>query len=139
LRFKCDTPSCPDRDQLADCAQAVVIISQSTLVNKPPGPRAGIRARRIGERRDVVDCTGQAGSPEVVAVLLTAALVPIAAADPTALDLVLGRWVCTRTGFAGFPALLGPLAGRSAVEPGGGGQAGVASAIRLGRRPPPTG
>lgn len=57
---------------------------------------------------------------------LTAALVPIATADPTALDLVLGRWVCALgPGFEGLPALLGPLTRRSTVEPAGGGQAGV--------------
>jgi hypothetical protein len=58
---------------------------------------------------------------------LTAHLVPIAAADPTALDLVLGRWICALgSGFAELPALLGPLSRRSTVEPAGGGQAGVA-------------
>ena len=57
---------------------------------------------------------------------LTAALVPIATADPTALDLVLGRWVCALgPGFEGLPTLLGPLTRRSTVEPAGGGQAGV--------------
>jgi hypothetical protein len=57
---------------------------------------------------------------------LTAKLVPIAAADPTALDLVLGRWICALgPGFEGLPALLGPLARRTTVEPSGGGQAGV--------------
>jgi hypothetical protein len=57
---------------------------------------------------------------------LTAALVPIAAADPTALDLVLGRWVgALGPGFDGLAALLELLAGRSTIEPAGGGQAGV--------------
>lgn len=60
-------------------------------------------------------------------VRLTAALVPVAVADATALDLVLGRWICAlASGGADLAALLDPLSQRSTVEPAGGGEAGVA-------------
>jgi hypothetical protein len=60
-------------------------------------------------------------------VRLTAALVPVAVADATALDLVLGRWiVALGSGDADLAALLDPLSQRSTVEPAGGWEAGVA-------------